>query len=311
MSHYIFDESMNLSSKFKCPQRLSLGRNESPGTRSLSNKTWRRALMPKFFPHSIACIELHWHSLILCQVLENRKWGIEGNWKVLLGNAMQVDAAWCGQFAKSERLWAMSTHPVRSVIFVYLNSCKRFTLNLPPETLEATCSVLFCQFLVQKAQVGVVIICSILMRVAARKPNHLIHLPFAFSALPGSGKRRSEPKPPKPLLLCKHNVVWTAYLPDSTSWTYPVWALRTMCRPWIIFVLHPGRGRFANWPHFKTQRSQDLVMMNNSWNFRVGLWILQLQVLPELWQVHILHFRTSLRHRIFKTALSNVLEPVG
>lgn len=39
------------------------------------------------------------------EVLENRKWGIEGNWKV-------------------------------SVIFVYLNSCKRFTLNLPPETLE-------------------------------------------------------------------------------------------------------------------------------------------------------------------------------
>lgn len=102
----------------------------------------------------------------------------------------------------------MSTHPVRSVIFVYLNSCKRFTLNLPPETLEATCSVLFRQFLVQKAQVGVVIICtcclcSILMRVAARKPKHL---PFAFSALPGSGKRRSEPKPPKPSRLNQLNI---------------------------------------------------------------------------------------------------------
>ena len=48
VSLYIFDESMNLSSKFKCPQRLSLGRNESPGKRSLSNKTWRRALTPKF-----------------------------------------------------------------------------------------------------------------------------------------------------------------------------------------------------------------------------------------------------------------------
>lgn len=105
---------------------------------------------------------------------------------------MQVDAAWCGQFAKSERLWAMSTHPVRSVIFVYLNSCKRFTLNLPPETLEATCSVLFRQFLVQKAQVGV-----------GRKPNHL---PFAFSASPGSGKRRSEPKPPKPSRLNPLNI---------------------------------------------------------------------------------------------------------
>jgi len=26
---------------------------------------------------------------------------------------------------------------LRSVIFVYLNSCKRFTVNLPPETLQA------------------------------------------------------------------------------------------------------------------------------------------------------------------------------
>eukprot|EP00435_Cladocopium_sp_Y103_P069063 s162_g32.t1 len=39
------------------------------------------------------------------EVLANSKWGIEGNWRV-------------------------------SVIFVYLNSCKRFTLNLPPETLQ-------------------------------------------------------------------------------------------------------------------------------------------------------------------------------
>ncbi|CAE7666030.1 unnamed protein product [Symbiodinium sp. CCMP2456] len=39
------------------------------------------------------------------QVLENKKWGIQGNWKA-------------------------------SVIFVYLNSCKRFDVNLPPETLQ-------------------------------------------------------------------------------------------------------------------------------------------------------------------------------
>lgn len=39
------------------------------------------------------------------EVLANSKWGIEGNWRV-------------------------------SVIFVYLNSCKRFTVNLPPETLQ-------------------------------------------------------------------------------------------------------------------------------------------------------------------------------
>ncbi len=31
---------------------------------------------------------------------------------------------------------------------------------------------------------------------------------------------------------------------------------------------------------------------------KVSRW-LHLQVLPELWQVHIVHFRTSLRHRIF------------
>ncbi|CAK8988210.1 unnamed protein product [Durusdinium trenchii] len=44
------------------------------------------------------------------EVLANSKWGIEGNWRVLLGT--------------------------RSVVFAYLSSPRRFTVNLPPETLQ-------------------------------------------------------------------------------------------------------------------------------------------------------------------------------
>ena len=167
---------------------------------------------------------------------------------------MQVDAAWCGQFAKSERLWAMSTHPVRSVIFVYLNSCKRFTLESSTRNaggnLFGTVSSVSCA----KGPSG--------SRTQTK--------PFAICVFCLSRKWKKEVR-------AQAAQAFQTEPAEHTRYERCV----PCARPWIIFVLHPGRGRFANWPHFKTQRSQDVVMMNNSWNFRVGLWILQLQVLPR------------------------------
>ena len=135
---------------------IQLRKKRKSGEALVVQQDLEACLSFSFFPHCITCIDIHLFCAARCWRTASGALKAIGKCYLAM-NAMWVDVASLPSQKGCLRCLAPETptHLVRSVIFVYLNSCKRFTLNLPPETLEATCLVLFCQFLVQKAQVRV------------------------------------------------------------------------------------------------------------------------------------------------------------